>query len=99
MFVYLQDAINAVKVMKLLREAPTQEEQIEYARSLRMLKSGWTPDLRTEYFQWFVKAANYKGGSSFGKFLKLIRDDAILTLSAGREGGAQRPHHSRPGDG
>ncbi len=35
------DAVNAEKVVKLLRESPTQEEQIEYARSLRMLKSGW----------------------------------------------------------
>lgn len=28
-----------------------------------------------------MKAAAYKGGSSFNKFLKLIRDDAILTLT------------------
>ena len=46
-----------------------------------MLKAGWTPELRKEYFEWFVKAAGYKGGNSFGNFLKLIRDDAILTLS------------------
>lgn len=78
--VYLQSTVAAKEGMKLLRESPTQEEQIEYARSLRMLKAGWTPELRTEYFTWFVKAAGYKGGSSFGKFLKLIRDEAILTL-------------------
>ncbi len=79
--VYLQDDGAAPKAMKLLKDAPTQEEQIEYARSLRMLKTGWTPELRKEYFTWFVKAAAYKGGSSFNKFLKLIRDDAILTLT------------------
>src|SRR5262249_46250034 len=49
--------------------------------SLRMLKAGWTPELRREYFLWFVKAANYKGGSSFGNFLKLIKDDAVANLS------------------
>jgi hypothetical protein len=80
-FVYLQDEKAAPAGMKLLKEAPTQEEQIEYARALRMLKTGWTPELRQEYFKWFVKASGYKGGSSFGNFLKLIRDDAILTLS------------------
>lgn len=79
--VFLQDETVAPKAVKLLKDAPTQEEQIEYARSLRMLKSGWSPDLRKDYFAWFVKAANYKGGNSFGKFLKLIRDDAVLTLT------------------
>ncbi len=81
--VYLQSPIAAKTIMTLLRESPTQEEQIEYARALRMLKTGWTPELRKEYFTWFVKAAGYKGGSSFSKFLKLIRDDAILTLTPG----------------
>ncbi len=79
--VYLQSPIAAKTIMTLLRESPTQEEQIEYARALRMLNTGWTPELRKEYFTWFVKAANYKGGSSFSKFLKLIRDDSILTLT------------------
>ncbi len=80
--VYLQDDSAAVTGVKLLKDAPTQEEQIEYARSLRMLKVGWTMDARKDYFAWFVKAAGYKGGSSFGKFLALIRNDAILTLTA-----------------
>jgi putative heme-binding domain-containing protein len=81
LLVYLQDETVASKAIALLKDAPTQEEQIEYARSLRMLKAGWTPDTRTAYFQWFVKAAGYKGGSSFNNFLKLIRTDAIQTLS------------------
>lgn len=79
-FVYLQDETVAPKAMKLLREAPTQEEQLEYVRALRMQKNGWTPELRKEYFTWFLKAANYKGGSSFGNFLKLIKADAVATL-------------------
>ncbi|AWM38651.1 Cytochrome c [Gemmata obscuriglobus] len=79
--VYLQDDTVAPRAVKALKDAPTQEEQIEYARSLRMLKAGWTPELRKDYFEWFVKAAGYKGGNSFGKFLKLIRDDAVLTLA------------------
>src|SRR5262249_11769895 len=39
------DVAVAEKVMKLLKDSPTQEEQLEYVRALRMLKSGWTPEL------------------------------------------------------
>ncbi len=30
-----------------------QEDQIEYAQMLRVLKAGWTPQLRREYLDWF----------------------------------------------
>ncbi|MBA4066822.1 MAG: heme-binding protein [Isosphaera sp.] len=79
--VYLQDEAVAPKAVKLLKDAPTQEEQLEYVRSLRVLRAGWTPELRREYFTWFVKAANYKGGASFQLFLKRIKDDAAATLA------------------
>ena len=45
-------------------KAPTQEEQIEYALSLRALKAGWTPELREEYFAWFPKAAGYRAATA-----------------------------------
>jgi len=64
-----------------LQAADTQEEQIEYARSLRMLKAGWTTELRTAYFNWFLKAASYRGGRSFSIFIGFIRRDAVASLS------------------
>src|SRR5262249_44705291 len=67
--VYLQSPEVAAKSLKLMAQAPTQEEQMEYARALRMLRAGWTPDLRQEYFRWFLKAANFKGGMSFTGFM------------------------------
>jgi putative heme-binding domain-containing protein len=79
--IYLDVPTAAAKTMKLLRDAPTQEEQLEYARSLRVLKTGWTPELRREYFTWFLKAANYRGGASFAGFLRLIKADAVATLT------------------
>lgn len=82
LLVYLQAPSVAAKTIKLLAEAPTQEEQMEYAKSLRMLKAGWTPELREEYLKWFVKAANYKGGNSFGGFMDNIKKDAVATLTA-----------------
>jgi len=77
---YLQAPNTAAKGIRLLQDAATQEEQIEYARSLRMLKAGWTLKLRTAYFEWFLKAANYRGGASFSKFIEFIRRDAEASL-------------------
>jgi putative heme-binding domain-containing protein len=78
---WLQSPTAAEKSMALIKAAPTQEEQLQYARSIRMLKTGWTPELRTAYIKWFLKAANYRGGASFAKFIKFIRDDAVASLS------------------
>ena len=78
---YLQSPAVAGVAMELIAKAPTQEEQMQYARSIRMLKEGWTPELQTAYFEWFLKAANYRGGASFAKFIQFIRDDAVASLS------------------
>lgn len=78
---WLQSPTVAEKSLALIAAAPTQEEQMQYARSIRMLKAGWTPELRTAYFEWFLKAANYRGGASFAQFIKFIRDDAVASLS------------------
>ncbi len=80
-FVYLQSPKAAAKGVKLLADAPTQEEQMEYARALRMLKVGWTPELRKPYFEWFIKAQTYKGGNSFTKFVLAMKADAEKTLT------------------
>ena len=81
MLVYLQAPEAAAKTVALLEHAPTQQEQIDYARTLRSLKAGWTPELRTSYFSWFPKAARFKGGNSFPGFMANIRRDATANLS------------------
>ncbi len=78
---YLQCPTVAGKTMKLIADAPNQEEQMQYARSIRFLTEGWTPELQTAYFEWFLKAANYRGGASFAKFIEFIRTDAVASLS------------------
>ena len=47
-----------------------------------MLKKGWTTKLRKAYFTGFLKAANYRGGASFSKFIEFIRRDAEASLDA-----------------
>ncbi len=82
---WLQSPTLAQKAMALIESAPTQEEQVQYARSIRMLKAGWTTELQSRYFEWFLKAANYRGGASFEKFVQFMRDDAVASLSAAQK--------------
>ena len=79
---YLEPPAGVTKTLALMAKAPSQEEQIEYALSLRTVKTGWNAKQREEYFNWFHKGATYHGGNSFHKFLANIRTDAInWTLS------------------
>ncbi len=78
---YLQSPTAAAKGMALLQEAPSQEEQIEFARSLRFVTSGWNTELRAAYLEWFLKAANYRGGRSIERFTEFIRNDALATFT------------------
>ncbi|MEW6307224.1 MAG: c-type cytochrome, partial [Verrucomicrobiota bacterium] len=78
---FLQSPTVASKAVVLLKAAPSQEEQMDYAKSLRFLKAGWNTQLRTDYLHWFLKAANYRGGASFEKFIEFIRNDAVASLS------------------
>jgi len=78
---YLEAPQAAAKLVAALKNAPTQEEQIDAARALRVLKTGWTSSLRGEYFQWFLRAANFKGGASLNGFLRDIKADAVANLS------------------
>jgi putative heme-binding domain-containing protein len=78
---YLQAPTLAAKAMALIANAGSQEPEMEIMRSLRMLKTGWTPALREAQLNWFVKAANYRGGSSFGKFVEFIRNDTLATFT------------------
>jgi putative heme-binding domain-containing protein len=79
--VYLEAPSAAAKTVALLERAPTQEEQLDYARDLRVLRSGWTPELRQAFLSWFPRAAQFKGGNSLPGFMKNIRRDALANLS------------------
>ena len=81
LLVYLQSPRVAAAALQLVRSAPTQEEQLDYIKSLRMLRAGWTPELRRDYFAWFNRAAGYRGGSSFAGFIKMIKADALAPLT------------------
>lgn len=81
LMVFLQAPSAAAKGTELLMTAPTQEEQIDYARHLRFLKTGWTPETRKNYLLWLNASRSYAGGANFGEFMKELRNDALATFS------------------
>jgi|GEM_PF-88043 len=81
MLVYLEAKDAASAGVEMLNSAPTQEEQIAYAKSLRHLSTGWTPELRKQFLGWFAKAQGFGGGASFGIFVNNIKKDAVAKLS------------------
>ena len=81
LMVYLQAPSAAEKAIALLEAAPTQEEQIDYAMSLRFLREGWTDELRRAYYSWFPKALGYRGGANFTMFIGELKETAVELLT------------------
>ena len=78
---YLKAPGVVAKTLPLIEGAPTQEEQMDFARAIRTLKVGWTPALRRAYFSWINRAADFKGGPSLEGFLRQIKEAAVATLT------------------
>jgi putative heme-binding domain-containing protein len=81
LLVYLESPNIAEKALKLMDQAPSQEEQVQYANALRCLKSGWSLEQRKAYFAWYRKAADYKGPPPLRTTLRQMQRDAVATLS------------------
>jgi len=75
--VYLGHPRAAEVGVALLKGAPSQEEQMNYAKSLRHQKEGWNLELRKDFFEWFTRAKAYKGGSSFSLFIENMKKTAL----------------------
>ncbi|MBL8851768.1 MAG: DUF1080 domain-containing protein [Planctomycetaceae bacterium] len=81
LLVYLQSPSAAPKIVELLANAPSQEEQIDYAAALRFLRAGWTDELFETYLSWFPKALSYRGGANFAMFIDELKQNAVALLS------------------
>ncbi|MFD3003765.1 c-type cytochrome [Pontibacter toksunensis] len=55
-------------------------QQTYYATALSAAKTGWTPELREEYFKWMYNAFNYKGGRSYVGFVDKARKAALSNV-------------------
>lgn len=58
-------------------ESRPDRQQIAYAYVLRHATTGWSPELRHEFFSWFNTTLDWRGGASFSGFLENIRKDAL----------------------
>lgn len=70
-----------------LRTGPARPnvQQIAYVHTLRHARSGWTPELRREYFAWFLTTRQWQGGNQFRGFLEQIRADALANVADAEE--------------
>lgn len=82
LLVYVQAPTAAEEILAELEAAPTQEAQMNYAKSLRHLRAGWTPEHRRRFLSWLRKATGYRGGASFTLFVKSIFDDTLANMDA-----------------
>ena len=70
-------------IAQMLASKP-QQMHIHYALVLSVVKNGWTPAQRTQYFSWFDTALNEsKGGNSFKGFIRAIQKDALDNIPEG----------------
>jgi putative heme-binding domain-containing protein len=56
-------------------------QQIAYAYALRNATTGWTSQLRLEFFSWFSRTALWKGGASFSGFIQNIRTETLANVA------------------
>ena len=82
---YLQAPDMIARSVELITNALTQEEQIAIAKNIRFVQEGWTDDSEKKLFIWFTRAAGYKGGASFSKFINEIKKDHLARLSSKRK--------------
>jgi putative heme-binding domain-containing protein len=62
-------------------DARSDRQQIAYAYALRNATAGWTPALHREFFAWFPRTRDWKGGASFTGFLKNIRTESLAKVA------------------
>ena len=52
-------------------------QNISYAKSLSVIKEGWTNDARKRYFKWYRDALKKSGGNSYAQFIRAIQEEAL----------------------
>ncbi len=79
--VYLKYPPATKLVIDEMVSAPSQEDQLHYAMTLRGTTKGWKPELRRAYLNWFNEIQSSRGGMSFGGFIENIKKEHVASLS------------------
>ena len=75
----LRNPQYGIDIAMMLEKLPPAQ-QTYYATMLSSQKTGWTPALRTRYFQWFANAFKYQGGRSYIGFIDKARKLALANV-------------------
>jgi putative heme-binding domain-containing protein len=89
----------AQEIYPLFEKAPSQEEQMSFAASLRLVSEGWPEGAREKFFRWFLREEFHKAGN-LAKFIADIRKDAVASLTDAEKVALEKvlsaPPESRP---
>ena len=98
--IYLDAPDTVKKTLDLVAKAETQEEQLHYVVALRKARSGWTPEARKQYYEWFTAHAKHPAefekwfedvgirsanGASFNNFILNLLEEYTGSLSEGEQ--------------
>jgi putative heme-binding domain-containing protein len=75
----LRNPQYGLDIAAMLEKMPARQQTF-YAFVLSGAKTGWTPELRDEYFKWYDKAFSFKGGRSYIGFLEKARQIALKNV-------------------
>jgi len=69
------------QTLNLLEQAATQEEQIQYAKTLSHISMGWTVSQRKRMLAWLLQNRQLPGGKLMKTILQMLRSDFEAGLS------------------
>lgn len=69
------------RLVSLLQQALTQEEQIQYAKTLTAARGPWTIQDRREVLQWLAQSRRLPGGKLVASTIETIRSDIEQSLT------------------
>ena len=72
----LRNPQYGMDIAQTLKSLPPAQHTY-YATVLSKPLSGWTPELRERYFQWFYQAFDFQAGNSYIGFIDKARKDAL----------------------
>ncbi len=75
----LRNPQYGLDIAGMLEKMPPQQQTF-YAFVLSGAKTGWTPQLRDQYFKWYAKAFSYQGGRSYIGFIDKSRQLALKNV-------------------
>ncbi|MCY2960119.1 MAG: c-type cytochrome [Planctomycetota bacterium] len=78
---YLDAPGIATQLLARIDASTTQEDAIHFAYCLRVVKSGWTQELRERFLDFLGgRAAMFRGGESLALYVTRIREDFVSRL-------------------